>query len=116
MEDAALVSELERRRDLPRDRQRVGDRNRSTPQPFGQRLALDQLQHDRVNTVGRFEAVDGGNVRVIECCQRLGFPLEARATAGILGKEGGQDLQGDLALQSAVARAIHLAHAARADR
>ena len=46
----------------------------------------------------------------------LRLALEPRAAIGIAGEDGGQDLDGDVALEPRVARPVDLAHAARADR
>ena len=47
MDDALLVRRLERFGDLPRDRQRLIERNRSARDPIGERRALDQLHDQR---------------------------------------------------------------------
>ena len=44
--------------------------------------------------------------------ENLGLALEPRHAFRVGGKRVGQDLERDLALESAVAGAIHLAHAA----
>ena len=46
----------------------------------------------------------------------LRLPLESREAIGIVGERLGQDLDRDVALQLRIARAIDLAHAARAER
>jgi hypothetical protein len=48
--------------------------------------------------------------------ERPRLALEPRAAIGVGAEDVGQDLQGDVAPQPAVARAIDLAHAARAER
>ena len=53
---------------------------------------------------------------MIERGQHLRFALEAREPFGIKGEAVGQDLERDVALERRVARAIHLAHAARTER
>ena len=53
---------------------------------------------------------------MIERRQELGFTVEAGDAIGVDGKGGGQHLDGDVAIQLRVARAIDLAHPARADR
>ena len=53
---------------------------------------------------------------VIERGEDFGFALKARQPVGVGRERCGQDLHRDLALQSGVRRAIHLAHAARAER
>jgi hypothetical protein len=59
--------------------------------------------------------MNGGDVRVIERGQDLRFAIKALPPLHIVGDELRQDLDRDVALQSAVAGAIHLAHAAGAD-
>jgi hypothetical protein len=44
------------------------------------------------------------------------FAFEARDAIGIAGDAGGEDLDGDITIQLAIARPIHLAHSARAER
>ena len=53
---------------------------------------------------------------MIQRRQDLGLTLKARQSVGISGERGRQNLDGDLTFQSRVGRAIHLAHAAFADR
>ena len=48
--------------------------------------------------------------------QRFRFALEAREPLGITRDEVGQSLEGDIAIESRIVRAIDLAHAARAER
>ena len=52
---------------------------------------------------------------MIQRGERLRFALEAREPVGIACEGVGQDLDRDIAIQLRIARAIHLAHAARAD-
>jgi hypothetical protein len=60
--------------------------------------------------------VDAADVRVIEGRERLGFTLKARDTFGIVGERFGKDLDRDVAIKPRIARALHLTHAARAER
>ncbi len=62
------------------------------------------------------EAMDRGDVRVVERGEHLRFALEARQALRIGGKHLGQDLQGDVPPEPRVAGAIHLAHPTRAER
>ena len=57
-----------------------------------------------------------GDVRMVERREDLRFALEAREPIGIVANDVGQDLDRDVAFQLRVARAIHLAHAAGAER
>ena len=73
MDDALLVRGFQGRRDLLRDRQRVGERHRTARDVHRQILALDEL-HDqgaraRLSRVRRrrlFDPVDRGNVRMVQ--------------------------------------------------
>ena len=117
MDDALLVRGLERRRHLPRDRQRLGERE-AIPErePIGQRRPLDQF-HDQDRAGGRvLDAIERGDVRVIERGQDARFAVEAGAALGVGGPIAGQHFEGDVATQAGIARAIHLAHPARAER
>src|SRR5262245_28006728 len=81
-----------------------------------ERLALDQFEHQEALAPGLLQAIDRTDIRVAERREQLGFALEARNTLGALGERRGQGLDRDLAPEPRVARAIHLAHAACAER
>ena len=115
MDDPALVRGVERIGDLPGHRQRLGNRQRPSRQSIRDRLPLDQLHHQRLDAVGVFDAVNGGDVRMIERRQDARFALEARPSIGIGGEGVRQDLHGHVALQPRVACAIDLAHATCTD-
>jgi hypothetical protein len=61
------------------------------------------------------EAVNRGDVGMIERGQDFGLALQASDAIGILREGGGQDLDRDVALQARVAGTIDLAHSAGAD-
>ena len=63
-----------------------------------------------------FEAVDLGDVRVIEGREHLRFAAEARHAVGIVRHRGKQDLDRDVAIQLRVAGPVDLAHAACPER
>ena len=79
-------------------------------------LAPDVLHHDEVVAVRRFDLVNGDDVRMIE--RRGGLRLLHEPAAAILVRQavGGQHLDRHLAAQTRIARAVHLAHAARAEQ
>jgi hypothetical protein len=54
-------------------------------------------------------------MRVAECGHGAGFALEALAVFGVAGKVRGQHFDSDGAVETLIARAINLAHAAGAD-
>ena len=47
--------------------------------PLGERLALDEFQHQPAHAVGFFDAVDRADVRVIQRGEHARLALEARA-------------------------------------
>ena len=50
----------------PAMRTRFTDRHRSARDPIGQRLAVDELQHQAADAVSFLEAVNRSDVRMIE--------------------------------------------------
>ena len=72
-------------------RKRLGDRQRAArASAIGQRLALDQLEDQRAHAVGLLEAVDRGDVGMIERREHARLALEARQPIGV----GGEDAAG----------------------
>ena len=124
MDDPLFVGRFERLRDLPRDRQRLINRNRLVRETIGERRSLDQLQDEGLQCgLPRawrgdrfFKAVNRGDVRMIERGQDLRFALEACEPVDIEGEELGQNLQRDVAIELGVACAIDLAHPTRTKR
>ena len=122
MDDALLVGGVERVGDLPRDGERLGERQArrcSAPtarDPLGERLALDQFQHQGAHAVGLFDAVDRADVRMIQRGEHPRLALEARAPLRVGRERGRQDLDRDLAPERVVVGAVHLAHAADAEQ
>ena len=53
---------------------------------------------------------------MVERRDGVGLPVEAREAVGVVGGRVGQHLQGDLAAEPVVARAVDLSHAALAER
>jgi hypothetical protein len=63
-----------------------------------------------------FEAIDCGDVRMIEGREHFRFALKPREPIGIVGERGRENLDRDLALEFRVGRPIHLPHPAFPDR
>ena len=61
------------------------------------------------------DVVDGADVRIVQRGNRARFLLEALPRFRIGGERAGEHLDGDRAIEPDVARAVDLAHAARAD-
>ena len=83
---------------------------------IGERRPFDQLENQRRDAVGVFQAVDRADVRVIECRERPRFAREAGTAFWIGDEMWRQDLNRHVASELAVAGAIDLAHAAGAER
>ncbi len=121
MDDAGLVSRLEGGGDLQRDVDRLGRRERPALQPLGEVLAGDQLHREEAQRrlgSGRgllVQAVDRGDVGVVEGGEQLGLALEAGQPLGVAGERVGEDLDGDLAVEGRVEGLPDHAHAALAD-
>ena len=81
----------------------------------GQGRALDQLQDQRARAAGLLEAVNLGDVRVVQRGEDAGLALEARQPVRVGGERLGQHLQRDVATELRVASAVDLAHAAGAE-
>ena len=111
MRDTLFMRRFQRLGDLQRDPQRLVQRLWRF-----QRRAIHQFHGDGFALGRLLQSVDGGDVRMIQRRQRLGFPVEARQTFGIARQSGGHHLDGDLAVEPRILSAIHLAHAARAQR
>src|SRR5260221_4180799 len=115
MDDALLMRGGEPAQHL----ERVGDGpargNFAAVQAILQRLALQQFAHYIMRAVLRAHVVDGEHVRMVEYACRARLLLEAAQGRGIAGEARGQNLDGDLAPDARVARAVDLAHAARAE-
>ena len=115
MHDASLVRSLERGGDLTRDPHRLLNRQGPAPQSLGERRSLDQFKDECVNARRRFEAVDCGDVRVIQRREQPRLAREARQPFGICRKEARQDFDRNVAIESRVTGAVHFAHAADAE-
>ena len=86
--DALLVRGFERLGDLLRDGQRFVERNRAARDALREIVALDELHHERGDAAAFFEAVDRGDVRMIQRGEHFRFALEAREPIGIGRDEG----------------------------
>ena len=90
--------------------------HRSARNALRQILPFDELHHQgRVTPSTLFEAVDRGDVRVIERGERFGFALETREALGVRRERVRQDLDRDLAAERGVGGPPDLPHAAFAD-
>jgi len=115
MDDPLFVRSFERFRDLLRDRKCLVQRNRPARDAIRERLAFDELHHERGRATAVFNVIDGGDVRVIERGKHLRFAREPRKAIRIAGQRRRQNLDGDIAAKFRITRAIHLSHPAGAE-
>ena len=103
----------------------IGDRSADLEdfrqgQPVGredlvQALAFDQFHGEEADALVFLDRVHVDDVRVAEAGDGLRLALESFEAARIGGEIGGEDLQGDVAVQLRVAGAVDLTHPALAD-
>lgn len=110
MDDARFVRRLQRLGELYRDWHRLGEGDRSPRQAFVEPLPLDQLHDQNERSLHVLEPVEGRNVRVIECRQKLRLALEASVPLGIGSQVSGDDLERHLPAEAGIAGAPDLTH------
>jgi hypothetical protein len=103
MDDAPFVRGVEGIGDLPGDPARLVDRHRAVQKEIGERRPFDEFQHERAQVpvgVGRpVNAVDRGDVLMIERREQVGFTLEAGEAIGIARELAGQHLDRNVAAE-----------------
>ena len=104
------VGQRDRQVEHLRQRQSAGRDER------GEIATVDQLHRQKARARHVLDGVQGDDVRMIERRDRLGFALEAGQAIRRRGHVLGQHLEGDVAAETRVARAVHLAHPARTER
>src|SRR5262249_40942667 len=114
--DPLLVRGGEAERDLDGVLDRPTRRERARGEGAAERLALEEL-HDGVRDAALApDVVEREDVRVRERGNRLRLALETRERLRILGHPLRQTLDGDVAAEPRVARAVDLAHPSRSQR
>jgi hypothetical protein len=84
---------------------------------FGERHALDKFENQHLDAGSVFfETVNLRDVRVVERREYLRFATETRPAIGVVAQHGAKHLQRDITVQSRIASAIDLPHAAGAQR
>ena len=84
MDDASFVGLLEPVGETPRDRESFVDRDRSSRDALGERLSLDELEHEVVRVAGLLESVNGRDVRMVQRRQDFGLTSEPRQAFFVL--------------------------------
>lgn len=115
MSDALSMRGRESGRYLLRIIQSRAHRLRTFFESRSQFFAFQQLHHDERRTAVMADVVNRENVGVIESRCRASLLLKPPQTVFVDREPGGQDLDGDRAVQPSVERAIDLPHSARAD-
>ena len=115
MQDPALMSVLNRPRDLGDVGGGLPCRQRTVPHQLGQTPPRDVVHRKVRLTVGLANLVDGDDVRVLELGDGLGFtaePLERRLSRELAEQH---HLDRHAAIQADLPGAVHHAHAAVGD-
>jgi hypothetical protein len=112
VDDAALVGSFQGFSDLPGDRQRLADGQRSACQSLGERLARNQLHDEIAATLLFVQLIDRGNMRMVERRQKPGFTLKAGHPFPVLCEFIAHHLDGNQTVELRVAGAEDLPHAA----
>ena len=77
MDDPLLVGLFERLRDLQREGKALGKGKRPGFEAFGERRAGDELHDESVGRAAGLEAVDLGDVGVVQLREELRFAFES---------------------------------------
>ena len=112
MRDAPLVRGADGVSQRDREGQHAIERQAAFGNEVGKRLAVDQLEGQKRNTVCLFDRVNGDDVRMIEGGGSQRLALEPFAAIAIAGELARQDLDRHSTLQAGVVGEIDLAHAA----
>ena len=99
MDYPRFVRSLQRFGDLLRNRERLIQRDCPLRDPVSESRSLDQLQHERPRPLGFLDAVDGGDVGVVEAGEDLRLPFESGEPVRVRREGVGEDLEGDLAVE-----------------
>ena len=110
MDDPLLVRFAERLGDLAGDLEARAQRQRAVREPVGERRSLDQLEHQRADRVGLLDAVDRGDVGVVQARKEARFALEQRQVLRVARDLVRQDLDRHLAPEPGVGGAEDLTH------
>ena len=115
MDDAFLMRFFERVCDLLRDGDRFVHTDGASAEPLSKIVAGHEFHHEADGSVRFLEAINGGDVRMVEGGENLGLATESADAIGVLREGRGQHLDGDFASQFRITRAEDFAHAAGAD-
>jgi hypothetical protein len=89
---------------------------RAALQPLAQCFAFQVFHDQEIGTVLPADIVQHTDMRMLKHRDSSRLALEALLQFGIAAQSRGKNLNGDRAVQSGIARAIHLTHAADTQR
>ena len=116
MHHALLVRRRERIRERDAQLHDARDRQPARCHLPIEAVALDQLHRQEPDAVLVLDRIERDDIRVVEAGHGARLVLESRQAFGVRGHVGGQHLERDVTTEAAVARTVHLAHAACAER
>jgi hypothetical protein len=115
MNDAVAVRAIEGIGDLGRIAQDFIARQRSTRESRGQRFAFEELHDEEGEAILFAKVVEDADMRMVQRPDDAGFAIEALAELRVGGEFGGQDLDGDLPVESSIDGPVDVAHASGGD-
>ena len=115
MDDPLLVRLFERLRDLQRETEALLDWKRPGLEALGERRTGDQLHDEGMGLAAGLEAVDLGDVRVVQLREELRLAFESCQPFFVFRERRRQHLDRHLALEPGVRGAPDLAHATLAE-
>ena len=89
---------------------------RAAFKPIGKCLAFEILQHKIADYALSADVVENTDMRVVQAGYRTRLALETLAAHGIAGEVRGQNFDCDRSVETGIAGAVHLTHAARPER
>jgi len=101
--------------DLLEQRYGFVDGDRPAGEALGQRLAGNELHHEKPLPVRIFEPVQRGDVRMIQGSEQPGLVFEPGDPVFVLGELLGKNLDGDVAAELRILGPIDFPHPARTD-
>lgn len=98
------------------NRQRFIERDRPFGDPVRERRPFDQLHNHRGHAGGVLDAIDMGDVGMVQCRECFGFSLQAGEPVWVRRDIGREHLDRHVAIQLAITGAIDLTHAPGANQ
>src|SRR5579864_9514343 len=116
MDDAMFVRVLQGGCNLQSHAQGVVGGDGAALEAVRQSLPLDQFHDQRPRVSRVFQAINGGNIGMVQRGEDLRFALETSHAVGVRGERLRQDLDGHVPVEIGVAGAVDLPHASAAQQ